>query len=213
MKRVANWLRNVAFATFGTGAISLGAVCLLPVFEPCRILYRTHNPVQDTVACKVFTALNVVWPASFLIGCVAAITATYLAARNRIAEHKPSRTRQPFEIGRVPRIDLGSGSVTVDIGYLDGEEHRQAFAAIFGRMLKDNASLLADSQLTRVDATRPIGAEVTLPIAAHHLVASPERLALALYDSGNERVRLEFAGPGTVLRIDLGFDNPEFSLE
>ena len=124
-----------------------------------------------------------------------------------------SSRQQPFEIDRVPRLNLRSGPVRVDIGYLGGEEHRQAFAAIFGKVLKDNAALLADTQLMRVDATRPMGAGVTLPIAAHALVASPERFALALYDSGNEQARLEFAGPGTVLQISLRFDNPEFSLE
>ena len=43
MTRVAKWFRTLAFAAFGTSAVSFGAVCLLPVFEPCRIFYRTHN--------------------------------------------------------------------------------------------------------------------------------------------------------------------------
>ena len=124
-----------------------------------------------------------------------------------------SSSHQPFDIGRVPRLNLRSGPARVDIGYLGGEEHRQAFAAILGKVLKDNAALLADTQLMRVDATRPTGAGVTLPLPAHELIASPERFAQALYDGGNERARLEFAGPGTVLRISLRFDNPEFSLE
>lgn len=66
------------------------------------------------------------------------------------------RRHQPFEIGRVPPLDLMNGSVTVDIGYLGGELHRQAFAQVFAKMLKDNAALLADSQLTRVNAKRPV---------------------------------------------------------
>lgn len=81
MKRLPKGFLNLAFAAFATSAASFAAVWLLPVFGPCRIDYRTHNPIQDTVACRVFTALNVVWAASFLIGCGAAIIAAYFAAR------------------------------------------------------------------------------------------------------------------------------------
>lgn len=85
MKQATKRFLNLAFAAFGTSAASFGAVWLLPVFEPCRMFYRTHNPIQDSPACKVFAAMNVLWAGSFLIGCGAAMIAAYLAARRRPA--------------------------------------------------------------------------------------------------------------------------------
>src|SRR5512143_889620 len=102
-----------------------------------------------------------------------------------------SSHREPFEIGSVPSLDLARRRVTVDIGYLGGEAHRQAFALIFGKMLNDNIALLADCRLTRVEDKRPLTEGSMVPVAVRDLVASPARLALALYDSRNEQVRLE----------------------
>lgn len=122
------------------------------------------------------------------------------------------KRRQPFDIAEVPPIDLRRGA-TVDIGHLGGEKHRQAFAAIFAKMLSDNATLLLDYEIVRVEAKRPIRAALVLPMPVRELAAAPAQLALALYDSGNERVWLDLARRGAVLRMGLRFDDPEFWLE
>lgn len=124
-----------------------------------------------------------------------------------------SSDREPFEIGGVPSLDLARRRVTVDIGYLSGEVHRQAFASIFGKMLSDNIALLADCRLTRVEAERPLPEGSMAPVAVRDLVASPARIALALYDSRNEQVRLEFTCQRAAIGIGVRFDNPEFWLE
>ena len=124
-----------------------------------------------------------------------------------------SNSDLPFDIASLPLLDLMGGPVTVDIGYLSGAAHRRVFAEVLGKVLNDNAGLLGRSQLTRVDAARPIREEPSLPLAAQDLVARSARLAFALYDSGNESVRLEFTTPGMSLRIGVRFDNPEFWLE
>jgi hypothetical protein len=31
----------------------------LPVFGSCRVFYRTHNPIEDTILCRVFAILRV----------------------------------------------------------------------------------------------------------------------------------------------------------
>lgn len=51
-----------------------------------------------------------------------------------------SSRNEPFEIARVPPLDLMSGPVTVDVGYLGGEAHRQAFAKLFGKSSRTTLS-------------------------------------------------------------------------
>jgi hypothetical protein len=48
-----------ALPKLGAVAVLLGGAAIiaaqtLPLFAPCRILYRTHQPVQDSPACQVF---------------------------------------------------------------------------------------------------------------------------------------------------------------
>jgi hypothetical protein len=31
----------------------------LPVFGSCRMFYRTHNPIEDTLLCRVFAILRI----------------------------------------------------------------------------------------------------------------------------------------------------------
>ena len=126
---------------------------------------------------------------------------------------KPSNQDCTFDTASLPLLDLMSGPVTVDIGYLSGEAHRQAFADIFGKVISDNAGLIAGSQLTRADPARAVREGPNLPLTAQDVVARCAHLTLTLYDSRSERAVLHFASPGKSLAIGVRFDNPEFWLE
>jgi hypothetical protein len=53
-------------ALAATAALALVAASLLPVFEPCRVLYRTHQLVQDSAACQVHSGLGLLAVLSLL---------------------------------------------------------------------------------------------------------------------------------------------------
>jgi hypothetical protein len=119
-------------------------------------------------------------------------------------------SRPSFEIAGVPTLDLTQGPASVDIGYLGGQEHRDAFVDIFAKMLRDNRMMLGDFSLEGVESKRPIRQGPPLPIAASALVASPASFARAIYDSGNEGLVLVFVNGGGKLRVGIRFHNPEF---
>jgi hypothetical protein len=121
--------------------------------------------------------------------------------------------RRSFEIAEVPRLDLAVESALVDIGFLGGQEHRQAFADIFGKVLRDSGALLAGHRLERIESRRSVRVEPPLPIPVGDLTASPAPLARALYDSGNETLTLHFEAAGSTLRMGIRFDNPEFWID
>lgn len=61
---------RIAAASFLFGAVCLSLAQFLPVFAPCRVLYRVHDPVQDSVTCRIFSALGLVGLALLLIGVI-----------------------------------------------------------------------------------------------------------------------------------------------
>jgi hypothetical protein len=93
--RLRPYGRSASRHAFG---ISLAAICLsaacgaaaewLPAFAACRILYTTHNPVQDTIRCHVYTALGLSSIVFFVVGLIAGLA----ALARRIA---PSSTGNP----------------------------------------------------------------------------------------------------------------------
>ena len=119
-------------------------------------------------------------------------------------------SRPSFEIASVPTLDLGAGTVAVDIGYLGGQEHRQAFVDIFAKMLRDSAGLFSSCRLEKVESKRAVRLGPPLPITASDLIASPAPFARAIYDSGNEQMVLLFGNGSGTLRVGVRFFNPEF---
>ena len=120
-----------------------------------------------------------------------------------------SFSRKQWDISEIGCLDVHKGA-TVDIGFLGGEEHRQAFAALFDKAVKDNPDL-AQFNLEGVDAPRP----VILSSGLQGPLREIDRLTLALelYDSRNERVFLRLSHSSTQSRLGVCFDNPEFWLE
>ena len=63
------------------GAFAVAAVLAfwlngsLAAFEPCRVLYRTHHPVQDSPTCQVHSALGLL-SVAFLLASLAACLAS-----------------------------------------------------------------------------------------------------------------------------------------
>jgi hypothetical protein len=72
--------------------------------------------------------------------------------------------------------------IWVDIGFLSGDEHRQAFVLIFSRMMSDNAATLSGMELVAIEAKRPIPLTtlaITAPMSLDcfvTLVPGPNRL-------------------------------------
>jgi len=118
--------------------------------------------------------------------------------------------RPSFEISGVPTLDLAGGPASVDIGFLGGQEHRDAFVDIFAKMLRDNAPLFHDCRLESVESKRAVRLSPPLPITASDLIESPAPFARAIYDSGNEVLVLLFANGNGALRVGVRFLNPEF---
>jgi hypothetical protein len=120
--------------------------------------------------------------------------------------------RRRWSIAGVPTLDLSAERAEVDIGFLGGEEHRQAFAAVFAKVLRENQALLVGRRIVRAEGERPLPeAGKYLPFAIGS--ADPTPLALALYDSRNERVRLILEGSAAAEMLFVEFDNPQFWLE
>ena len=124
-------------------------------------------------------------------------------------------TRRDWTLARVPDLTLDDDVIVIDIGFLSGDAHREAFASIFAKLIKDNGALTEDAILRSVDAPRAVrtvgfGAEC-LPVRMNEV--GPLLLERALYDSGNETVLLELDTVGGRRVIGLRFDDPEFWLE
>jgi hypothetical protein len=121
--------------------------------------------------------------------------------------------RRPWVREDIPDLTFREEESRIDIGYLPGEEHRQAFADIFERMLSDNRQALADYSIVALQSKRPVRlsqAGIELPIALAQVGQPTRALALALYDSNNEDVDLQLAGPLGRSDLRVRFDNPEF---
>jgi hypothetical protein len=116
-----------------------------------------------------------------------------------------------WRIDEVPRIRLGAADAQIDIGFLGGDEHRRAFAALFRRAFQDNPDLLDGRELVEIHAERIrdlAGIHLPLPLYATEL----ESLALRLYDSQNETIGLVLRRDTDLVELNVTFDNPSFWL-
>ena len=119
--------------------------------------------------------------------------------------------RGTWRIEDVPSLTLGGQSIVIDIGFLGGEEHRRAFAALFHKVFRDNAQLFRGARVSEIRAKRPV---------AHPRFSPPfrpdgeilEDLALTLYDSRNEEVKLIGQSDRGSFLLGVAFDNPTFWL-
>lgn len=125
------------------------------------------------------------------------------------------RRRRAWTPAEIPDLAFDGPTRFVDIGFLGGDAHREAFAAIFARMIDDNRDVLEEMMLAGVEAKRPttlfLPPDVTLP---HRLVnLDPVALAFDLYDSENEQVLLRLLGRSGEATLGMRFDDPEFWLD
>ena len=119
--------------------------------------------------------------------------------------------REPWRVEEVPRIRLEGADAQIDIGFLGGNEHRHAFAALFRRAFKDNPDELGGAELVGIHAERSGDlAETSLPLLLD--ATELERLALRLYDSHNEIIKLVLRREAHLVVLNVTFDNPSFWL-
>jgi hypothetical protein len=76
-------------AAFVVSALMLvGFSCLFmvrwaPLFDSCRVLYRTHNVAADTWRCRVFSVLNVAMIVLLVAAVIAGLTLSILLRGRR----------------------------------------------------------------------------------------------------------------------------------
>jgi hypothetical protein len=73
------------------GIASYSVALTLPAFRPCRVFYRVHNPVQDTLACHVFTLLSTFGLIAGFLG-IAMGAVTLVAALAKMAAGRRARS-------------------------------------------------------------------------------------------------------------------------
>lgn len=121
---------------------------------------------------------------------------------------------QFVDIRDVLSLDASAGSVGVDIGYLGGEDHMNAFVGIFEKFVHDNKSTLGSYETISIMAKKPIGpfvASLAGPGGISLLFSNAREVGKELYNSNNEKVRLLLSGKGNTKELVVFFDNPHFS--
>jgi len=72
------------------GALTLSGFALasyLDAFAPCRVLYRIHQAVQDSLACHMYSAIGTASLLFLVATVVSAVAAAILVLRRRIGPH------------------------------------------------------------------------------------------------------------------------------
>lgn len=92
--------------------------------------------------------------------------------------------------------------ISIDIGYLAGEIHRNTFANIFSTIIKENVDIFQKYS----EIKTPIGM-----VKTGDVLVAPKLLALKLYDLSQESITIELIGIETT-KIQISFDNPEFCI-
>jgi hypothetical protein len=116
-------------------------------------------------------------------------------------------------VDNLPALDLRQGTVYVDIAHLRSERHREAFAAIFVRVLAENERLLSTAALVEVRPGGVLTSVITMPTPMTIVASQAESVAFALYDALVEHVELTLRWPSGTSRLTVRFDNPEFKIE
>ncbi len=91
--------------------------------------------------------------------------------------------------------------------------HRDAFAALFVKLLADNALWTASATLVRIEAKRTVDLSPAVSLPAELSFLDTTALAHMLYDSRNEVVMLILATPVGTDALGVRFDDPAFWLE
>ncbi len=76
---------SISVAAFCFSAVAEAAVLWLPMFSECRVLYRSHNAVEDSFKCQAFGALALSAVALFVLGIVTACIAALHRNRKSVA--------------------------------------------------------------------------------------------------------------------------------
>jgi hypothetical protein len=74
---------KLAIVAFIAAIICFAVVSWLPGFEPCRAFYYVRNPVQDSLQCQLFVAMEYGGFALLTGSGIAAIVAGYWIVRRR----------------------------------------------------------------------------------------------------------------------------------
>ncbi len=79
----------VSLLLLAAAAIALLLENLLPTFEPWRVLYRSHQPVQDSTACKLYSFVAF----AGLLALLLAFVVGFVAAARRFSKRISTASR------------------------------------------------------------------------------------------------------------------------
>lgn len=125
-----------------------------------------------------------------------------------------SRNKKFFNIAKIPQLDLNSGPKEIDIGFLVREEHLNAFADIFEKVIYDNWEALKSYDRVIIKGDKSIGAlseGMSKAGSVIQLLKISRILAEELYNSKNNKVTLLFIGEVGSKELIAKLDNPYFA--
>jgi len=76
----------ISLLLLAAAALALLLENLLPAFEPCRVLYRAHQPVQDSTVCQLYSFLAL----AGLLALLLAFVLGFVAAARRFFNRRPT---------------------------------------------------------------------------------------------------------------------------
>jgi hypothetical protein len=127
----------------------------------------------------------------------------------------PLFRRRSWTPDEIPDLRFRDDRLSVDIGFLGGDEHRGAFTQIFAKMVRDNAATLAGMKLVAIESTKPVSPSALgvggLPVDLSAIDLSS--FASGLYDRHAEKIVLRLVGPRGPALLGVRFDDPEFWFE
>jgi hypothetical protein len=88
---------KVGLVAIACGALALGGLAAgsrVDAFAPCRVAYRIHQAVQDSLACHMYSAIGTASLLLLVAAAVSALTAGVLVVlrRNKPHTHEDARS-------------------------------------------------------------------------------------------------------------------------
>lgn len=110
-----------------------------------------------------------------------------------------------FSISDVQSLRANNGSVGVDIGYLENDDHLNAFIEIFSKFVQDNEDIIGAYENASIVSGDPY-----LNTTTKEIIEKPRDIARALYMAHKPVIKILLAGKVRGRQLIVGFDNPSF---
>ena len=118
-----------------------------------------------------------------------------------------------FNPTNIPDLNISSGAVEVDIGYLAEDDHMNAFIDIFEKFVydnKDNVSIYKSIKAKVENSSSSWIQDIGKTDGVKYLLANSREIGKELYSLGSDEVRLVFSDLFVEKELVIIFDNPYF---